>query len=154
MSQREISWKFSPPAAPHFGGSWERLIKSAKAALKIVLNGYSTTDEVLSTAMTEVEAMLNARPLTHVSVDATEPDALTPNHFLLGRPSVEGGHNDLPRSGAGGAEQSRAFRGNQHSGESGSAGQKTTRHQPPPPRQRLSHYRYPYMQRLQMELIW
>lgn len=35
--------------------------------------------------MAEVASMLNARPLTHLSVDPEDESPLTPNHFLLGR---------------------------------------------------------------------
>ena len=45
------------------------------------------TDEVLLTIMAEVEALLNSRPLTHVSTHLSHQEALTPNHFLLGRAS-------------------------------------------------------------------
>ena len=31
--------------------------------------------------------MLNSRPLTYVSTDADDPEALTPNHLILGRDS-------------------------------------------------------------------
>ncbi|GBP84659.1 hypothetical protein EVAR_58882_1 [Eumeta japonica] len=41
-------------------------------------------EEVLSTLLAEVEFAVNSRPLTHVSVSAEDPEALTPNHFLLG----------------------------------------------------------------------
>jgi len=85
LARRHVEWRFSPPSAPHFGGTWERLIKSAKSALRIVLNNRSVSDEVLNTAMVGVESLLNGRPLKHVSVDPTDPIALTPNHFLLGR---------------------------------------------------------------------
>ena len=34
-TQREITWKCNSPSAPHLGGSWERLIQSAKSALRI-----------------------------------------------------------------------------------------------------------------------
>jgi len=68
------------------GGAWERLIQSAKAALKGVLHGLKLTDEVLLTAMAEVEEILNNRPLTHLSVDPTDMQPITSNHLLFGRP--------------------------------------------------------------------
>ena len=69
LSQYGIQWFFNPPSAPHFGGVWERLVKSAKKALKITLNGQLVNDETLLTFMAETESLLNSRPLTHVSVD-------------------------------------------------------------------------------------
>ena len=36
LSQHGVQWQFNPPAAPHFGGVLERLVKSAKRALKAV----------------------------------------------------------------------------------------------------------------------
>ncbi|KFD54671.1 hypothetical protein M513_04371 [Trichuris suis] len=77
--------EFLPPAAPHFGGAWERLVRSAKVALRKILNGRAVTDEVLFTVVVEVESLMNSRPLTHVSLDPRDPEPLTPNHFLLGR---------------------------------------------------------------------
>ena len=51
-----------------------------------MLTGQTVTDEVLDTVLAEVAALLNGRPLTHVSVDPEDLEPLTPNHFLLGRP--------------------------------------------------------------------
>ena len=45
------------------------------------------TDDVLSTTMCLVEQILNSRPLTSVSDDPEDLEALTPNHLLLGRAS-------------------------------------------------------------------
>ena len=50
-----------------------------------VLTGQSLTDEMLLTATAQVESFLNSRPLTYVFDDPSEPEALTPNHLLLGR---------------------------------------------------------------------
>ena len=84
LIQQGIRWKFNPPAAPHFEGVWERLVRSCKKAIYAVLGNRSVTEDVLSTRMCLVEQTLNARRLTLVSSDATDLEAITSNHFLLG----------------------------------------------------------------------
>ena len=88
LIQQGIRWKFNPAAAPHFGGVWERLVRSCKKAMYAVLGNRSVTEDVLSTTMCLVEQTLNARPLTQVSSDATDLEAITPNHFLLGNKNL------------------------------------------------------------------
>lgn len=78
-------WKFIPPGAPNMGGAWERMVRSVKTALAAVLGERSPPEEVLHTLITEVEHTLNSRPLTHLSAEPGEEEALTPNHFLIGR---------------------------------------------------------------------
>jgi hypothetical protein len=85
LTNQDVEWGFSPPTFQHFGGSWERLTQSAKRALRSVFNERTLNDEVLLTAVSDVTAQLNARPLTHVSVDPHDPQPLTPNHSLAGR---------------------------------------------------------------------
>ena len=79
-----IKWNFIPPNAPHFGGAWEILVKSVKRALKAVLKDTCVTESVLRTTLTEVENVVNSRPLTHNSSDPNDLSAITPNHFLHG----------------------------------------------------------------------
>ena len=86
--QQGIRWKFNPPAAPHFGGVWERLVRSCKKAMYAVLGNRSVTEDVPSTTMCIVEQTMNTRPLTSVSSDANDLEALTPNHFLLGNKNI------------------------------------------------------------------
>lgn len=77
-------WNFNPPAAPHMGGVWERLVRSIKEAIGVLNDGRRLTDEILQTSILEAEDMVNSRPLTYVSEDSIEAGALTPNHFLRG----------------------------------------------------------------------
>lgn len=81
---RAISWRFIPPGAPFMGGAWERLVRSVKTALSAVLHEKSPTEEVFATLLAEAEYTVNSRPLTHVSVNIEDAEALTPNHILLG----------------------------------------------------------------------
>ena len=84
LIQRGIRWKFNPPGAPHFGGVWERLVRSCKKAMYAVLGNRSITEDVLSTTMSIVEQALNARPLTPVSSDVNDLEELTHNkNFCL-----------------------------------------------------------------------
>ena len=53
LSQDRIQWFFNPSSAPHFGGVWETLVKSAKKALRITLNGQLVNDETLFTLLAE-----------------------------------------------------------------------------------------------------
>ena len=88
LAQKGVKWKFNPPAAPHHGGVWERLVRSFKRTLYAILGNRRLTDEILLTTFCLVEKSLNNRPLTSVSSDANDLDALTPNHFLLGNRST------------------------------------------------------------------
>jgi hypothetical protein len=71
LSRQPTKWYFNPPAASHFGGVWERMVRAAKTALNAVLGNQWLTDEILLTAIT--------------LVDPTDPECLTPDHLLLGR---------------------------------------------------------------------
>ena len=59
-----------------------RLVKSCKAALRATLKNRQVAQEVLRTTFTHVEALLNGRPPTHLSMDPADLEPLTPNHFL------------------------------------------------------------------------
>ncbi|XP_062538723.1 uncharacterized protein LOC134206999 [Armigeres subalbatus] len=83
-SGNEITWKFIPPRAPHFGGLWEAAVKSAKHHLLKVIGNVNLAYEDLLTLLAQVEMCLNSRPLTPIPEDPTDLDVLTPGHFLVG----------------------------------------------------------------------
>ena len=83
LLQRDVEWLFNPPAASHFGGVWERCIRSVCKILAALLREQELDEESLPTLMCEVESILNGSPLTNVSNDPKDPEALTPNHLLL-----------------------------------------------------------------------
>ena len=84
MLQEEIDWKFNVPAASHTGGIWERIIRSIRKCMRMIV-GESTLDEFgLLTLVAEIERILNDRPITDVSTDPKDLKALTPNMLLTG----------------------------------------------------------------------
>ena len=85
LTHQNVTWQFIPKRAPWYGGFWERLIGLTKQAVKKTLGRTFVTLPELETIVVEVEAMLNNRPLTYVSSDLTDPEALTPAHLIYGR---------------------------------------------------------------------
>ena len=84
---KEIRWSFLPSRAPHFGGLWEAAVKSMKLLLQKTLGGCKLRFDEMTTVLTEVEALLNSRPLVPLYSVATDGIApLTPGHFLIGAP--------------------------------------------------------------------
>ena len=83
LRQRHVIWKFNPPAASHMGGAWERMIRSVRKILRVLLEQQLVSDEMLQTLMSEVQGILNSRLLTPVSSDPKDLEPLTPNHLIL-----------------------------------------------------------------------
>ena len=69
-----------------FGGFWKAAVKSMKNHLKCVVATVKLTFQEFATILAQIEACLNSRPLVALSCDDDGVDALTPGHFLLGRP--------------------------------------------------------------------
>lgn len=81
-AESRIAWKFISPNSPHFGDAWESVVKVVKMHLFRVVGQQLLSYEELCTVLTQIECLLNSRPLTVLSSDPAEPTALTPSHFL------------------------------------------------------------------------
>ena len=84
-----IPFKLNVPHSSHMGGTWERMIRSVRNALEPLLlqAGSQLDDETLRTLLTEVECIINSRPLSVDNLcDAEAPEPLTPNHLLTMKP--------------------------------------------------------------------
>lgn len=85
-TSQNIKFKFIPPYSPHFGGLWEAGIKSCKHHLLRSTGNAHLTYEEYSTVLTQIEAILNSRPLSPLSTHPDDYLPLSPGHFLVGRP--------------------------------------------------------------------
>ncbi|XP_031629044.1 uncharacterized protein LOC116344589, partial [Contarinia nasturtii] len=88
LCQKGTEWHFMVPAAPHQGGIYEAAVKSMKYHLKRVVGIKSLPFEQFSTLLTQIEAVLNSRPIHPLSDDPSDVQALTPGHFLVGEPLI------------------------------------------------------------------
>ncbi|XP_048480515.1 uncharacterized protein LOC105380138 isoform X2 [Plutella xylostella] len=85
LADEGIKFIFTPPYSPHMNGIAEAAVRSTKYHLKRILNLTHFTYEEMSTCLTQIEAILNSRPITPISTDPQDFCALTPAHFLIGR---------------------------------------------------------------------
>ncbi len=86
-AEQDVLWHFNPPRAPHFGGLWEAGVKAAKNQLRKLVAPHALRYDELTAVLSEVEAVLNSRPL--VPADSVETEhglVLTPGHFMIFRP--------------------------------------------------------------------
>ena len=88
LQRRGLRWDFITPRTPHYGGVWERIVALFKRHLASISTGAILHVDAFNTAVVEVEGILNRRPLTALSDDPNDSEALTPNHIL--NPSTSG----------------------------------------------------------------
>ncbi|XP_065076361.1 uncharacterized protein LOC135699964 [Ochlerotatus camptorhynchus] len=81
-----IEFCFIPARSPNFGGLWEAAVKSFKGHFKRTISDRLLQHDEMSTVLPQIEAILNSRPLTPISNDPSDFEALTPGHFLVQRP--------------------------------------------------------------------
>ncbi|XP_074645866.1 uncharacterized protein LOC141902126 [Tubulanus polymorphus] len=82
------------------GGYWERLVGIVKTCLKKVLGRSRVNSTELITIVTEIESVVNDRPLTCVSSNITDPDPITPAHFLTGHMIRNLPHVEIDETGS------------------------------------------------------
>ena len=68
-----IEWNFIVVLAPWMGGFYERLVGTVKRAFKKSIGKICLTEDQLETFLTEVEAVINSRPLVYVGEDSLAP---------------------------------------------------------------------------------
>ena len=86
-----IDFSLNVPAASHMGGSWQRLVRTVRSVLSVLLqeHGSQLDDEALRTLMTEAENVINSCPLTVENLSDHESlEPLTPNHLLTSKTEV------------------------------------------------------------------
>jgi hypothetical protein len=84
LSGLGVKWIFNLPKAPWWGGVFERMVRSTKRCLRKIIGQAKFSHDELLTALTEVEMVVNSRPLSYVSSDDLD-EPLTPSHLMVGR---------------------------------------------------------------------
>ena len=84
MRKNNIIWKFLPSRAPWMGAVWERLVGMVKLELMKMQMRVKWNEYEWRAHLTEIESVINERPLTYVSDEGEEPEVITPKSILGG----------------------------------------------------------------------
>ncbi|XP_055527683.1 uncharacterized protein LOC129720257 [Wyeomyia smithii] len=90
-----IKFRFIPARSPHFYGLWEAGIKSFKHHFRRITGQRAFSVDQFHTVVTQVEAVLNSRPLSQMSDSPDDFNVITPGHFLIGGSLVSISEPDL-----------------------------------------------------------
>ncbi|XP_048576716.1 uncharacterized protein LOC116603307 [Nematostella vectensis] len=85
VREQGCEWILNPPHASHFGGVWERQIRTIRRVLDGMfaeLGDHQLTHDLLVTLIAEVAAIVNARPISALPMDADQPQPLSPAMLL------------------------------------------------------------------------
>lgn len=88
VTEQGSQWLFNPPHASHFGGVWERQIRTIRSVLDAMLTRVGSsqlTHELLSTLMAEVTGIVNSRPIAAVPSDTADFQPLSPSMILTAK---------------------------------------------------------------------
>ena len=96
FATKGIDFKYTPVESPWFGAVHERVTGVTKNAVKKTFGKALVSYDELCTIIKEIQAVLNNRPLTHVSSDPKELTPITPNHLIYGHglAQIPHGHTD------------------------------------------------------------
>jgi len=79
LQKFRINMAFNPANAPHWGGSWERMIREVKKILEQCMDNHKKFSDIeFQTFLTRAEAILNRRPIAFMD----DGEFLTPNHLI------------------------------------------------------------------------
>ena len=84
LVRHNIKWKYNLAKAPWWGGFYERLIKGVKLCLKKNVGKSRLSYDELQTIVSEIEGVLNSRPLTYLYSNELE-EPLTPSQLVIGK---------------------------------------------------------------------
>ena len=87
LLRENVNWHFNPPRSSHQGGFYETFFRLVRKIMRSLI-GEATLDEVeLLTLITEIERILNDRPITQLPSKPDDLLTITPSMILSG--SVE-----------------------------------------------------------------
>ena len=87
LNSRSITWHFITEKSPWRGGFYERIIHVVKRPLKKILQRKIPFFRDLETILTDIEAMVNSRPLTAISATPDDLQALSPANLIFPYPA-------------------------------------------------------------------
>ena len=85
LAHQGVSWKFITERASHHEGHWERVCRQLKEPLRKVLGKAFLNYTEMMTVLTDIEAIMNSRPLTYVGDDIQDGRIITSALLAVGR---------------------------------------------------------------------